>query len=72
MKTIDFHTALRRLLNAEDVLILTHASPDGDTLGSGYALFRGLLLLGKRVKLLYTIPNFHNPAGVTLAVDRRA
>ncbi|WP_417854250.1 PLP-dependent aminotransferase family protein, partial [Actinoalloteichus caeruleus] len=27
---------------------------------------------GKRVKFLYTIPNFHNPAGVTLAVRRRA
>ncbi|RKT51834.1 PLP-dependent aminotransferase family protein [Saccharothrix australiensis] len=27
---------------------------------------------GRRVKFLYTIPNFHNPAGVTLAVRRRA
>jgi DNA-binding transcriptional MocR family regulator len=27
---------------------------------------------GKRVKFLYTIPNFHNPAGVTLSVPRRA
>ncbi|MFE0605995.1 PLP-dependent aminotransferase family protein [Streptomyces sp. NPDC058892] len=27
---------------------------------------------GQRVKLLYTIPNFHNPAGVTLTVERRA
>ncbi|HEX3791307.1 MAG TPA: PLP-dependent aminotransferase family protein [Pseudonocardiaceae bacterium] len=27
---------------------------------------------GRRVKFLYTIPNFHNPAGVTLAVSRRA
>ncbi len=27
---------------------------------------------GKRVKCLYTIPNFHNPAGVTLSVERRA
>ncbi|UVS82707.1 PLP-dependent aminotransferase family protein [Actinokineospora sp. UTMC 2448] len=27
---------------------------------------------GKRVKFLYTIPNFQNPAGVTLAVPRRA
>jgi DNA-binding transcriptional MocR family regulator len=27
---------------------------------------------GQRVKFLYTIPNFHNPAGVTLAVERRA
>jgi len=26
----------------------------------------------RRVKFLYTIPNFHNPAGVTLAVARRA
>jgi DNA-binding transcriptional MocR family regulator len=27
---------------------------------------------GKRAKFLYTVPNFHNPAGVTLAVSRRA
>jgi 2-aminoadipate transaminase len=26
---------------------------------------------GRRVKFLYTVPNFHNPAGVTLAEDRR-
>jgi DNA-binding transcriptional MocR family regulator len=27
--------------------------------------------LGKKVKFLYTVPNFHNPAGVTLSVERR-
>ena len=27
---------------------------------------------GKRIKLVYTIPNFHNPAGVSLANERRA
>lgn len=26
---------------------------------------------GRRVKLLYTVPNFHNPAGVTMSVERR-
>jgi len=26
---------------------------------------------GRRIKFLYTIPNFHNPAGVTLSDDRR-
>jgi len=26
---------------------------------------------GKRVKFLYTIPNFHNPAGVSQSLDRR-
>ncbi|MCK2245107.1 MULTISPECIES: PLP-dependent aminotransferase family protein [unclassified Crossiella] len=31
-----------------------------------------LAAAGRRVKFLYTIPNFHNPAGVTLAVHRRA
>jgi 2-aminoadipate transaminase len=27
---------------------------------------------GRRVKLIYTIPNFQNPSGVTLSLDRRA
>jgi 2-aminoadipate transaminase len=27
---------------------------------------------GKRVKFLYTVPTFHNPAGVTMSVSRRA
>lgn len=26
---------------------------------------------GRRVKLLYTVPNFHNPAGVTMSLERR-
>lgn len=28
-------------------------------------------LRGRRIKMLYTIPNFHNPAGVTLTDERR-
>src|SRR5699024_3847428 len=27
--------------------------------------------LGKNVKFLYTVPNFHNPAGVTMSLERR-
>src|SRR4051794_27710795 len=27
---------------------------------------------GRRIKFLYTIPNYHNPAGVTLSAPRRA
>lgn len=26
---------------------------------------------GRRVKLIYTVPNYHNPAGVTLSLERR-
>lgn len=31
-----------------------------------------LAAAGRRPKFLYTVPNFHNPAGVTLALSRRA
>jgi len=33
---------------------------------------RALRARGRTPKFLYTIPNFHNPAGITLAVQRRA
>jgi DNA-binding transcriptional MocR family regulator len=36
------------------------------------AALRALEREGRRVKFIYTIPNFHNPAGVTLSLDRRA
>jgi 2-aminoadipate transaminase len=36
------------------------------------AAVQALTSQGRRPKFLYTIPNFHNPAGVTLAVRRRA
>jgi len=30
-----------------------------------------LLAAGKRIKFLYSVPNFHNPAGTTLSLQRR-
>lgn len=39
------------LLKEDNVLILTHKNPDGDTLGSGYALCRALLKLGKKARV---------------------
>jgi phosphoesterase RecJ-like protein len=42
-----------QLLNEQDdILILTHAHPDGDTLGSAYALCRALLKLGKKARVI--------------------
>ena len=41
---IDFKTAMHRLQAAEDVLILAHANPDGDTLGAAYALLCASLI----------------------------
>ena len=39
------------LLQAEDVLILCHRNPDGDTLGSAYGLWHALHDLGKRAAI---------------------
>lgn len=49
---IDFKTAMHRLLDAEDVLILTHANPDGDTLGGAFALALALRQRGRRARVL--------------------
>ena len=49
---IDFSRAVERLKEADNILILTHSNPDGDTLGSGFALLRALRKMGKRAKLL--------------------
>ena len=50
---IDFNEAVSLLKEKDKILILTHANPDGDTIGSGFALLRALRQLGKRVKLTY-------------------
>lgn len=52
----DFSTAVNELKNADKILILTHRNPDGDTLGSGFALLRALRQLGKRARLLNADP----------------
>lgn len=51
------------LLNSHNnILILTHAHPDGDTLGSGFALCRALLKLGKNARVVNSdeIPKKYN------------
>ena len=44
------------LAASEDVLILTHKNPDGDCLGTGVALCRYLLSLGKRATVVNADP----------------
>ena len=50
MKT-DLMSAAGLLREKDNILILTHRNPDGDTLGSGFALLRALKDMGKRVRL---------------------
>ncbi len=49
---IDRKEAAARLLKEDDIIILCHRNPDGDTLGSGYSLHFALKQLGKRSRLL--------------------
>lgn len=48
---IDLCRAAQLLLSQDKILILAHSHPDGDTLGSAFALCRGLQLLGKHAKV---------------------
>jgi DNA-binding transcriptional MocR family regulator len=52
---------------------VVHAEMDADGLvpGALRAAIASVRAAGKRIKFLYTIPNFHNPAGVTMSVARR-
>ena len=53
---------------------VVHVEMDADGLvpGAFAQAVATLKAAGKRIKFLYTIPNFHNPAGVTLSLARRA
>ena len=54
MALVSVEQAAGLLREAEDVLIVTHVRPDGDTAGSGCALCLGLRALGKNA---YLAPN---------------
>lgn len=51
---IDFtlKDTVKFLKKNDNYIILTHASPDGDTLGAGYALYYGLKQLNKHVEVI--------------------
>ena len=52
---------------------VVHVPMDGDGLvpAALSAQLERLRAGGRRAKFLYTVPNYHNPGGVTLALDRR-
>lgn len=51
---IDFSLkdTVKFLKKNDNYIVLTHASPDGDTLGAGYALYYGLKQLGKHAEVI--------------------
>lgn len=49
---IELKKCAQLLREWDNILILCHAHPDGDTLGSGFSLLRALLSMNKRARLL--------------------
>lgn len=49
---IDIKATAKELLKMDNIYILCHRNPDGDTLGSGFGLHYALKALGKRSKVL--------------------
>lgn len=52
MNTVTLEQAAQILTKSNNILILTHQYPDGDTLGSGYALCKMLQQMNKNAKVL--------------------
>ena len=65
-ETLDVMQAISRLLKAENILLLCHKNPDGDTLGSAGALYWALKNLGKTVAVLCAddIPGRYDYMGI--------
>lgn len=55
-QSVDRQTVVSRLLGADEILILCHKNPDGDTIGSGAALCLALQRLGKTAAVLCSDP----------------
>ena len=45
-----------RIEKAKNILVLTHVSPDGDAIGSAFALKEGLIAIGKKAEVMVLEP----------------
>ncbi len=52
MKRINVEKCAKILRDKDNILILMHSHPDGDTLGCGFGLCRALLKMGKKAKAI--------------------
>lgn len=50
--TISIESVVNLLKSHDNIILLTHQNPDGDTIGSAYALFFALKQIGKKAKVL--------------------
>jgi len=66
-----FSGSIRTLVASEAELVCAALDAEGIDPDEFERTVRGLKRAGKRVKLLYTVPNFNNPTGALLPLTRR-
>ena len=60
-----FQDILKIFEENDNFLILTHKSPDGDTLGSGFALCAFLRDMGKKANVVNSRTVWYSPVAIT-------
>ena len=71
VETPSFSLALRTMRDHGVELVPVPCDDEGLDVAAAERELLNLRAAGRRVALLYTIPTFHNPAGVSLSADRR-
>jgi 2-aminoadipate transaminase len=66
-----YHLAVHILRDHPLELVPVHADEHGLSIDALADTLAGLRRAGRRARMLYTIPTFHNPTGSTLLADRR-
>ena len=60
---------LRTLHKYDDIIIQIHDNPDADAVGSGYAIYRYFLSIGKNVRLVYSGRNKITKSNILLMIS---
>ena len=66
-----FSGSLRTMRGHQAEIVGVHMDEDGLLVDQVEATIEELERAGKRIKLIYTIPTFHNPTGITMSMERR-
>jgi 2-aminoadipate transaminase len=63
--------AIAAFRNAQATLVGVRQQPDGIDIDDLQAVYQRVRRDGRRIKFLYIVPNFQNPAGSLLSLDKR-
>lgn len=68
----DFLTIKNKIMESKNILLTSHVNPDGDAIGSGLALMRGMEKLNKDCKVRFVLQDKTPDRTKFLALEKRA